>query len=155
MPRRGEKAIVVSSVQNGKATPLRPRRRAWVALGIWAAGVLFSIVVLLVWPYGMSAYDDGHRRELSCDVSGAERYAGSTVSRTGLGAPFSYVKVDTTDCGILILQGVPKANQQAVASKISGAGKVRFEVGESSYWFRGALQVINRYPTAFGYRIEN
>lgn len=100
----------------------------------------------------MSAYDETHRRSMSCSVSSAEVYAGSTVSRTGLGAPFSYVKVETRDCGVLILQGVRKSSQERVAQDLSRGGEFRFSVGASSWWFRGALQVINRYPTAFEYK---
>lgn len=126
-------------------------RNAWIILGVWAFGVVVSLVVLLVWPYWMSAYDETHRRTMSCSVSDAEVYAGSTVSRTGLGAPFSYVKVETRDCGVLILQGVKKSSQERVARDLSGGGTVQFSVGASSWWFRGVLQVINRYPSAFEY----
>ena len=145
---------MITNQDESHAIP-RSNRRAWAVLSTWAGGVVFALVVLLVWPYGMSAYDESHRRQMECDVSAAEEYAGSTVSRTGLGAPFSYVKVDTKNCGVLILQGVKKKAQQSVAERLSKSCKVTFEVGESSYWFRGALRVINRYPTAFAYHRES
>ncbi|MCS6561829.1 MULTISPECIES: hypothetical protein [Curtobacterium] len=132
--------------------PKKGNRRAWVILAVWAFGVVVSLVVLLVWPYWMSAYDETHRRTISCSVSSTEVYAGSTVSRTGLGAPFSYVKVETRDCGVFILQGVRKSSQERVARDLSGGGTFQFSVGASSWWFRDALQVINRYPTAFEYK---
>jgi hypothetical protein len=108
-------------------------------------------MILLVWPYWMSAYDETHRRAVACDVSDAEVYAGSAVSRTGLGAPFSYVKVETRDCGVLILQGVKKTVQERVARDLATGGETRFSVGKGSWWFRSALNLINRYPTAFDY----
>jgi hypothetical protein len=132
--------------------PKKGNRRAWIILGVWAFGVVVSLVVLLVWPYWMSAYDETHRKTMPCSVSSAEVYAGSTVSRTGLGAPFSYVKVETEDCGVLILQGVRKSSQEHVARDLTGGETFQFSVGASSWWFRGALQVINRYPTAFEYK---
>jgi len=89
---------------------------------------------------------------LDCDVRKAERYSGSTVSRTGLGAPFSYVRIDTDDCGTLVLQGVRKADQGKVADQLQEGGHFSIEVGASSYWFRDTLKLINRYPTAFSYR---
>lgn len=133
------------------ATQAKGNRRAWVILAVWAFGVVASLVILLVWPNWMSAYDESHRRTMACDVSDAQVYAGSTVSRTGLGAPFSYVKVETRDCGALILQGVKKTVQEQVARDLANGGETRFSVGEGSWWFRSALHVINRYPTAFDY----
>lgn len=132
--------------------PKKGNRRAWIVLAVWAFDVVVSLVVLLVWPYWMSAYDETHRKTMPCSVYSAEIYAGSTVSRTGLGAPFSYVKVETEDCGVLILQGVRKSSQERVARDLSGGGTFQFSVGASSWWFRGALQMINRYPTAFEYK---
>jgi len=70
----------------------------------------------------MSAYDETHRKTMACSVSSAEVYAGSTMSRTGLGVPFSYLKVDTQNCGVLILQGVRKSSQERVARDLSGGG---------------------------------
>lgn len=126
-------------------------RKPWVILAVWVFGVVASLMILLVWPNWMSAYDESHRRTMACDVSDAQVYAGSTVSRTGLGAPFSYVKVETRDCGVLILQGVKKTVQEQVARDLATGGETRFSVGEGSWWFRSALHVINRYPTAFDY----
>lgn len=128
-------------------------RRAWVILAVWVFGVLVSLTVLLVWPNAMSSYDEGHRRALQCQVESAEEYSGSTSSRTGLGAPFSYVRVDTKNCGTLVLQEVPTERQQAVAAELNDGGNFEFSVGASSYWFRSVLKLINRYPTAFEYKM--
>lgn len=127
-------------------------RRAWVILAMWVFGVLVSLTVLLVWPKAMSSYDEGHRRALQCEVESAEKYSGSTSSRTGLGAPFSYIRIDTKSCGTLVLQGVPTSKQQAVATELNQGGKFEFSVGASSYWFRDSLKLINRFPTAFDYK---
>lgn len=127
-------------------------RRAWVILAVWVFGVIVSLTVLLVWPQAMSSYDGGHRRALQCQVESAEEYSGSTSSRTGLGEPFSYIRVDTKICGTLVLQGVPTGKQQAVAAELNQGGTFEFSVGASSYWFRSALKLINRFPTAFDYK---
>jgi hypothetical protein len=126
-------------------------REAGVILAVWVFGVVASIVVLLVWPNWMSAYDETHRKTMACDVTDAEVYADSTVSRTGLGSPFSYVKVETRDCGVLILQGVKKTAQEQVARDLATGAVAQFSVGGGSWWFRSALHVINRYPPAFDY----
>ncbi|WP_412147447.1 hypothetical protein [Curtobacterium flaccumfaciens] len=132
--------------------PKKGNRRAWIILAVWAFGVVVSLVVLLVWPYWMSAYDETHRKTMACSVSSAEVYAGSTVSRTGLGVPFSYLKVDTQNCGVLILQGVRKSSQERVARDLSRGRTFQFSLGASSWWFRGALQVMNGYPKSFEYK---
>ncbi len=127
-------------------------RRAWVILAIWVIGVLVSLSVLLVWPNAMSSYDEAHRRALQCQVESAEEYSGSTSSRTGMGAPFSYIRIDTKSCGTLVLQGVPTGKQQAVAAELNQGGTFEFSVGVSSYWFRSVLKLVNRFPTAFDYK---
>lgn len=128
-------------------------RRAWVILIVWVLGVLVSLALLLVWPYAMSSYDEGHKRALQCHVESAEKYSGSTSSRTGLEAPVSYIRVDTENCGTLVLQRVPTDRQQlAVAAELDEGGRFEFNVGASSYWFRDSLKLINRFPTAFDYK---
>lgn len=141
---------MISELKAGK-NGAKGSRRQWIILGVWAFGVLLSLTVLLIWPYAMSSYDRDHRRELHCQVTGAEEYSGSTVSRTGLGSPFSYLRVNTANCGTLILQGVAEDEQGAVAEELQRGDWFEFSVGASSYWFRDALRLINRYPSAFAY----
>lgn len=123
---------------------------AWPALGVL---ILVTIaVVCFAWPAWMNTFDEEHRVTLRCEVDGASTYAGSTSSRAGIGAPFSYIRVDTKNCGTLVLDGVARSERKAVAAVMSRGGEYEFQVGQGSYWSRNALAIIHRYPTAYSYR---
>jgi hypothetical protein len=53
------------SARKGRTKPpKKASRRAWAALAVWAFGVVVSLVVLLVWPFWMSTYDETHRKTI-------------------------------------------------------------------------------------------
>lgn len=127
-------------------------RRAWLILACWVAGVLLMVTVFFVWPAWMKTFDKTHREFVSCTVRSAEPYGGSTTTRTGIGSPFSYIRVDTKECGTLILQGVEKSDRARVAGDLVRNGRYEFEVGQGSYSSKWALRLFNRYPSAFEYK---
>lgn len=53
------------SARKGRTKPpKKASRRAWTALAVWAFGVVVSQVVLLVWPFWLSTYDETHRKTI-------------------------------------------------------------------------------------------
>ncbi|MCS5518249.1 hypothetical protein [Curtobacterium flaccumfaciens] len=49
-------------------------------------------------------------------------------------------------------KGITEANSKRVATTLEESDKVEIEVGSGSYAIRSVLAVINRLPTAYGFR---
>jgi hypothetical protein len=123
--------------------------RYFSALGV----LIFLILATFVGPAILNAYDAAHHKWISCEVESAHAETGSNVSRTGIGGSRAEVEIRTKDCGSLLLrQGITQANSKRVATSLEQRGKVQIEVGSGSYAIRSILGLINRLPTAYGFR---
>lgn len=121
----------------------------------YRALVLLALVVLfaLVGPFSLSRYDAAHPVNIECSVSSAEDRTGSSVARTGLGRSFTEVKVQTSDCGkILLREGESEVSATEVARRLNVGGKYEFVVGGGSYQLRSLLSAIGRDVTATEYK---
>jgi hypothetical protein len=86
------------------------------------------------------SYDKSHMISITCTVESAQGEIGSSTSGKGIGSSRDQVKIDTGDCGPLILrQGVTSANKESLAEKFDRGERYRFEIGEASYRWRGWL----------------
>lgn len=119
-----------------------------------ALAVLILIVLaVFVAPASLNAYDAAHHTLISCEVQSAHAETGSSVSRTGIGGSRAEVEIRTKGCGSLLLrEGVTQANSKRVATSLERSPKVQIEVGSGSYAIRSIFGLINRLPTAYGFR---
>lgn len=143
------------SVSNGPGHVNREAysRSRWIRY-FSALGVLILIVLaVFVAPASLNAYDAAHHTWISCEVQSAHAETGSNVSRTGIGGSRAEVEIRTKGCGSLLLrEGVTQANSKRVAASLEKSPKVQIEVGSGSYAIRSILGLINRLPTAYGFR---
>lgn len=148
--RRTARATVKESDHAGRGGYSRSRWiRYFSALGV----LIFIILAVFVGPAWLNAYDAANHTWITCEVKSAHAETGSNVSRTGIGGSRAEVEISTKGCGSLLLrQGITQANSKRVATTLEESGKVEIEVGSGSYAIRSVLAVINRLPTAYGFR---
>lgn len=142
---------VVSTAAGSDAEP--ERRRGGVLVVVILVAMALITVLVLGGSYALHAYDRSHVISVTCTVTAAEGDVGSSSSGKGIGSSFEQVEISTRECGPLVLRrGVTAENKEAIAARIEGGGRTRFEIGAASFRFREVLVGVRERVVVFGFR---
>ena len=142
---------VVSTAAGSDAEP--ERRRGGVLVVVILVAMALITVLVLGGSYALHAYDRSHVISVACTVTAAEGDVGSSSSGKGIGSSFEQVEISTRECGPLVLRrGVTAENKEAIAARIEGGGRIRFEIGAASFRFREVLVGVRERVVVFGFR---
>lgn len=130
----------------GTGAPSRGSMRARrIIFASWLLGAALVILVILVAPISLKAYDSSHPITVHCLVRSAISGDGSSRSVRGVGATYNQVRIDSPDCGTLFIRRhVTSGNAPKIAEKFQSGREYEFVVGAASYRFRDQLRMINQ-----------
>lgn len=141
----------MSTAAESAAKPGCRRGHLLVVLTLIAMALI--TVLVLGGSYALHAYDRSHVISVTCTVTAAEGDVGSSSSGKGIGSSFEQVEISTRECGPLVLRrGVTAENKEAIAARIEGGGRIRFEIGAASFRFREVLVSVRERVVVFGFR---
>lgn len=113
--------------------------------GAWCVGVVLVVTLIFIAPVTLKAYDASHPVTVKCLVSDVAPGSGSSRSVRGVGATVNEVRLDSPNCGVVVIRrGVSAESAPRIAAEIRPGRTHDFVIGAASYRFRDQLRSINQ-----------